>query len=114
MSQDPILENNVSVDVSVPTEDALMAPLTRKERDLMDDLSVQAYGRKKQWRKMLSKGEFRKEDSVTGNGKSISVMRLHHFTLQEIHNTMVEILKKNEDARKAAEAKAAEPAEEAK
>lgn len=83
--------------------EALMEPLTRKEREEMNTLSTQAYGKRLHWQKMLRKGELRPETAQTSGGESIAVRRLHHFTVNEIKLTMQKILTERAEAAAKAE-----------
>lgn len=88
----------------ITTTEALTEPLTRKEREEMNELSTQAYGKRLQWQKMLRKGELRPETAQTSGGDSIAVRRLHHFTVNEIKLTMQKILVERAEAAAKAEA----------
>ncbi len=70
-------------------------PLTRQEREAMNKLSADAYGKRLQWQKMLRKGELREAADMTKNGDPIKVKKLHHFTLSEIFNNMKMIIENN-------------------
>lgn len=92
-------------------DEALVAPLTRQEREAMNTLSEAAYGKRLQWQKMLRKGEFKPETAQTSNGEALQVRRLHHFTVNEIRVTMQKILREREEAAaKAATERAAKEA----
>lgn len=80
-------ENNEQTEVSADP-----SHLTRKERDVLGDLSMEVYGRRLAWQKMLRKGEYRPDTDVDGSGNAIMVQRLHHFTLTEIYNNMEKII----------------------
>lgn len=67
-------------------------PLTRKEREELSELSLQLYGKRLQWQKMLRKGQLKPSVEVDNSGKAVSVMRMHHFTVNEIYKTMQQIL----------------------
>lgn len=67
-------------------------PLTRQEREELNALSTEAYGKRLQWQKMLNKGEYRPVITTTKNGDPMAVNRLHHFTLQEIYDNMVKVI----------------------
>lgn len=76
------------------------AELTRKERELLNGISLEVYGKKAAWQKMLRRGEYRAATDFTKNGQSILVQRLHHFTLTEIYNGMLKIIQERVDAAK--------------
>jgi len=79
--------------------------LDRDERKEMDELSIKAYGRANTWRKMVKKGEFIAEDGHTSGGKVRPVKRWKPITVDDVRGRMEDIIKKNEEARLAAEAK---------
>lgn len=79
------------IEITELTE-APTAPLTRKEREAMNKLSMDAYGRRLHWQKMLRKGEYRQEAAMTKNGNPISVKRLHYFTMKEVYDTMNKVI----------------------
>lgn len=90
------------------TQEPLLEPLTRKEREEMHALSTAAYGKRLQWQKMLRKGEYKPESTYTSNGDALQVRRLHHFTVNEIRVTMQKVLKEREEAANKAAAERAE------
>jgi len=83
-------------------------PLTRAERDLMNAMSLDAYGKANHWKKMLKNGENRPENAVSANGNPMKVSRLHHYTVAEIKTKMETLLRERQEAKAAAEAKQAE------
>jgi hypothetical protein len=92
--------------MSTELDQAPVAPLTRQEREGMNKLSTEAYGKRLQWQKMLRKGELRDAADMTQNGDPIKVKKLHHFTLREIFNNMNKIVTDNAIAAATAAAKA--------
>jgi len=82
-------------------EIALEAPLTREEREHLNTLSEEVYGKRLKWQKIMRKGQLKPSTELNGNGNPISVMRMHHFTLNEIYRTMKQILVEREEATEA-------------
>lgn len=80
--------------------------MTRNEREAMNDLSLQVFGRKSYWQKLLRKGELYEDDAMTANGTPIKVKRLKYLTVEDILAKM----KQQIESRKEAAAKAAEEA----
>lgn len=87
------------------SQNILTEPLTRNEREEMQKLSTDAYGKPSVWQKMLRKGELRPAKTYTSAGDPIDVKRLHHFTVNEIKLTMQKIVTDREEAAKVAAAK---------
>jgi len=85
-------------------EETLTEPLTRAEREMMNALSLQAYGKRLEWQKMLRKGELRPETIQTSSGDGIAGKRLHYFTVDQIRLTMKKILADREEAARKSEA----------
>lgn len=78
--------------------------MTRQERLALCDLSLQVYGRKYAWQKMLNKGELVEEKAVSNNGNPLTIKRLKHLTLEDVLARMEKIINdKKEAAAKAAE-----------
>jgi len=88
--------------------EVLTEPLTREEREAMNALSTEVYGKKLAWQKMLRKGEYRPTTIQTSHGDALPIKQLHRFTVNEIRLTMKKILAEREEAAKVAEAKRAE------
>ena len=93
--------------MSIQLTEAPTLPLTRTERQGMDQLSIEAYGKRLEWQKKLNRGEKRPEVGTTAAGDPISLKRLHYFTLQEIYDNMVKIIAENKAAAEKARAEAA-------
>lgn len=104
MSFDPTPET----EVVTTTEDALLEPLTRAEREEMKALSKQAYGKLYAFQKLLKKGELKEADAKTNNGDPIKVKVVEYFTIQQIKDKMTKIVADNVAALAAEEAKKAE------
>jgi hypothetical protein len=68
------------------------SPPTRNQREKLNALSEAAYGQRLKWQKIMRKGQLKPSVDVNSNGNPISVMRMHHFTLEEIYKTMSQIL----------------------
>lgn len=111
MSYDPTPEPEVTIENSAKTKaaDALVAPLTRNEREDMNALSTEAYGKRLEWQKLLRKGELRPGRIVPNSGKGfLDIKRLHHFTVNEVKLKMEKILTDCAEAREAAQRAKAE------
>lgn len=80
--------------------------MTRQEREAMNDLSLQVFGRKSYWQKLLRKGELYEADDMTSNGTPIKVKKLKYLTVEDILAKM----KQQIETRKEAAVKAAEEA----
>jgi hypothetical protein len=74
-------------------------PLTREEREFMNDLSYKAYGAKNQWKKLLKSGEL-KEENVLSNksNKPMIVKRVYHLTVDQIRIMMEKVISDKEIA----------------
>jgi hypothetical protein len=109
MSYDPIEETTTAaVPETFTSGTRSLASLSREERESLNALSLEVYGKRLQWQKMMQKGQLKPTVSTDSSGKAISVMRMHHFTVEEIHKTMSQILTDRESAKKAAESTSAE------
>ena len=87
----------MSQDVTVVEAD-FSHPLSKQEREELNALSVQAYGKHTRWQQLLRNGEYKVVTDVTRNGDPIQVKRLQHFTLNQIFSTMKKIVADNETA----------------
>ena len=110
MSYDAVPEQQVEVQQPVQvTEAQYVEPLTRAEREELNELSLKAYGRKLAWQKMVRKGELKEETAMTSGGQPIKVKRLHQISVDEAVKRMQNVLKEREEqAKKAAEEAAAQ------
>lgn len=78
--------------------------MTRQERMELCELSLQVYGRRYAWQKMLRKGELVEEKAVSNNGNPLTIKRLKHLTLEDVLARMEKVIAdKQEAAAKAAE-----------
>lgn len=91
------------------TNEPLLEPLTREERESLQELSVQAFGLPNKWQKLLKKGELEPAKIITANGDAFDGKRLKRFTVQQVKEKMEKILsdrlKELEEAAKKAEEK---------
>lgn len=76
--------------------------LSKTEKEALNAQSLEAFGNKRQWEKLLTKGELVVEKATTANGNAISVKRQHYLTLEIIKERMTKILADNAAALEAA------------
>jgi hypothetical protein len=99
MSQDKV-EN--AVEASEPVVEEITLPLTRVKREELNALSLEVYGKRLRWQKILAKGQLKPSVELNNAGNAVSVMRMHHFTVSEIYRTMAQVLKDRDAAVEAA------------
>ncbi len=66
--------------------------MTRQERLAICDLSLQVYGKKYAWQKMLKRGEFVEETVLSNNGNELKVKRQKHLTMTDVLARMQKVI----------------------
>jgi hypothetical protein len=74
--------------------------LNRKDREELCQLSLQLYGRKYAWQKMMKKGEWIEETQLNKNGNPTKVKRWQPLTLEQVLEKMLDQEYKNQEAAK--------------
>jgi len=78
--------------------------MTREERNAICELSLQVYGKKYAWQKMLKKGELVEQTLMSSNGTALKVKVQKHLTIDDVLASMEKIIEdKNAAAVKATE-----------
>ena len=85
--------------------------ITRKDREELCELSLQLYGKKYAWQKMLKQGEWKEEVVMNRNGQPMKVKRQVHLTLEQVVDRMIDQEHKNQEAAAKVEAEKASKAQ---
>lgn len=78
--------------------------MTRDEINTLCDLSLQVYGRKYEWQKMIKKGEMVETEHMSARGTPLKIKTIKHLTVNDVLDKMLKLVNdKKEAATKAAE-----------